>query len=798
MWPSPDEAVVGTTAAENALGDLYAEALRRWEPALSMQVLPTLENFAVGGARSLVASSLPPDPDGVDRVQFEWDDLAGKLIAGGMSAIWAVHFVDGVKALGGKSAGGVAGEVAELDPAVLSIVKKALGVDVGEISAARGLVAGREDVAAKLEGFAAQQAENAASVPGRVKDKIAAAIGGAGDDAGTAMLRGTVRTVIAASSPEMRDLAREKGYQAAGVMNDAALAAADDTGDEELEKTWLATLDGATRATHWAADGQRVPKDGEFTVGGESLRYPGDPSGSAAEIANCRCRVGVLGKDEALPDESDKHTERLDGRDSVAVRRQGRSQQEEIDKRAAEGNIRARDDEDGQGHVAGSAAMEVTTDQEDTVADDISATYRTFTDATIALVGEPTSDGRMLAAGIDLSFRPFPLPLMWTKQNSGGHMDAFTVGAVESARVDGGKVLASGYLLNTAEADWAAEQIAHGVTGPSVDLAATEWMLTDDAGNELTEAQWLDLPMDAKVFQTVTVAELIGTTLVSTPAFGATELRLNAEREPRDVGLVASAAEDFQPRTYDHRLFEDPKLSGPTLPTMGDDGRVYGHLACFGECHRSIQSQCVLAPRSASGYRHFHTSPALRLDDGRRLPVGRLTVGTGHAPDRLRPGPAAAHYDDTGTCFALVRVGEDEHGIWFSGVPAPGASAEQIEMGLSAPLSGDWRDFGEGLELIAALAVNTPGFAARGRDDDQGRPIALVASLGPPPDSAVRDGVPLTVEAIKAAVSEGVAEARDRERFTEERESVLTRADALAGPMPSPNDEVAELLAGAR
>ena len=419
--------------------------------------------------------------------------------------------------------------------------------------------------------------------------------------------------------------------------------------------------------------------------------------------------------------------------------------------------------------------------------------FRTFTDSVVAFTGIPTSDGRMLASSIDLSFRAFPLPLMWMKQGADGHTAAYTVGVIESAQQLGTEIVASGYLLNTPEADEAADQLAHGVTRPSVDLAAAEWEMTDAAGNPITADALEAMPPDSaiEVYQTISKAELIGTTLVATPAFGDTCLSLNQFRESRDVALVAAAADEFRPRVYDHRLFENPNLTGPTLPTMGDDGRVFGHLACFGECHRSIQSECVIAPRSRAEYAHFHTSPAVRLDNGTRLPVGRLTVGTGHAHSGASGRAAAAHYDNTGTCFALVRVGEDAHGIWFSGVAAPWATAEQIEQGLSSPLSGDWRDFGQGLELVAALAVNTPGFAARGRSDEQGRPVALVAALGPTEDVAVRQGV------TPELVQELVRQTLDQEKAAAEQAELLARASRVTRP-PTPAQEIADLLAGRR
>lgn len=56
-----------------------------------------------------------------------------------------------------------------------------------------------------------------------------------------------------------------------------------------LQKEWLATLDGRTRHDHGMADGQRVPLDGKFTVGGHKMKYPGDMSAPGWLVYNCRC-----------------------------------------------------------------------------------------------------------------------------------------------------------------------------------------------------------------------------------------------------------------------------------------------------------------------------------------------------------------------------------------------------------------------------------------------------------------------------------------------------------------------------
>ena len=60
----------------------------------------------------------------------------------------------------------------------------------------------------------------------------------------------------------------------------------------KMDKKWRTTLDGRERASHRAANSHPpIPFDAKFVVGGEQLAYPGDRSGSAANIINCRCVV---------------------------------------------------------------------------------------------------------------------------------------------------------------------------------------------------------------------------------------------------------------------------------------------------------------------------------------------------------------------------------------------------------------------------------------------------------------------------------------------------------------------------
>lgn len=158
--------------------------------------------------------------------------------------------------------------------------------------------------------------------------------------------------------------------------------------------------------------------------------------------------------------------------------------------------------------------------------------------------------------------------------------------------------------------------------------------------------------------------------------------------------------------------FEDPRLGEPTPLTITADGRVYGHLATFDVCHVASPGGpgiCVVAPHSNRGYADFHTGTVLTYE-GDLIGTGKITMGTGHAGQKLAATAAAAHYDNTGTAVADVRAGEDLFGIWVAGALRPDVSDAQKRALRASPLSGDWRERGGSLELIAALAVNVPGF----------------------------------------------------------------------------------------
>ena len=88
-------------------------------------------------------------------------------------------------------------------------------------------------------------------------------------------------------------------------------SARQDVGEEgiklgfKMKKQWISTGDGLTRPAHLDADGQIVDIDKPFIVDGEELMYPGDESGSAANVINCRCTMINIVDRDGVP-ESDR------------------------------------------------------------------------------------------------------------------------------------------------------------------------------------------------------------------------------------------------------------------------------------------------------------------------------------------------------------------------------------------------------------------------------------------------------------------------------------------------------------
>jgi hypothetical protein len=204
--------------------------------------------------------------------------------------------------------------------------------------------------------------------------------------------------------------------------------------------------------------------------------------------------------------------------------------------------------------------------------------------------------------------------------------------------------------------------------------------------------------------------------------------------------------------------FTNPRLDGPTPFTITAEGQVYGHLCTWQTCHLSYQHECVQPPHHYRGnalcdicgraedtpnhsqaeYRYFLLG---EVQAGRMgVDVGQVTFRTGHAPLKVGAKGATAHYDDTGTCGADVRCGEDEHGCWLAGA-VRSLDEDCLREFRGAKLSGDWRAIQGRLELVGILSVNVPGFPvprARIASSPHTHALALVAG-GSPVDTSLVD-----------------------------------------------------------
>lgn len=86
-------------------------------------------------------------------------------------------------------------------------------------------------------------------------------------------------------------IARTETHNAASYANHQYHKTASEEYGIEMVKRWVSTSDLRTRSAHNLANGQTVPMDEKFTVGGAKMDYAGDPAGGAKNVVNCRCVI---------------------------------------------------------------------------------------------------------------------------------------------------------------------------------------------------------------------------------------------------------------------------------------------------------------------------------------------------------------------------------------------------------------------------------------------------------------------------------------------------------------------------
>lgn len=410
--------------------------------------------------------------------------------------------------------------------------------------------------------------------------------------------------------------------------------------------------------------------------------------------------------------------------------------------------------------------------------------------AVMIVEGEPSSDGRVFT---NLTWRDLPLTLQWQKETSHGGMQAggeVPVGRIDAIARDGNIIRGSGVLdLDSEDGAEVVRLIENGILkGVSIEGAPNDGTIEYDEENDL-------LLIDG--------AEIGSLAIVPFPAFRDAVIELGDEIEAAALGapVVASAASaDAPPREW----FENPNLERRTGLHVEDNGRVWGHIYGWGECHTGNQRRCVSVPRGGS-YEYIVgvDGRGVLCSDGTLVQTGPITISADHANVHLPWLQAKDHYAHTGLAAADVTCGEDEYGIWVAGMVRPGTSREMIHALRASGPSGDWRPIGGKLKLIAILSVNTQGFPAlvasyaggeiealivRGEDPDQ---HASACSCGGNGGSEAVAALLEQMRRFEASVGPVVARMR-----AEQAAQIAAELDALE-PVPGPaRRPLAELIQG--
>ena len=99
----------------------------------------------------------------------------------------------------------------------------------------------------------------------------------------------------------MKDLNITERYRAERIARTEVISASNSSSQAgaqatglELDKEWISYIDENTRDSHRDLNGAKVDINEQFSNG---LDVPGDPSGEADEVINCRCTVGYGSKE---------------------------------------------------------------------------------------------------------------------------------------------------------------------------------------------------------------------------------------------------------------------------------------------------------------------------------------------------------------------------------------------------------------------------------------------------------------------------------------------------------------------
>lgn len=474
----------------------------------------------------------------------------------------------------------------------------------------------------------------------------------------------------------------------AGGQYAAALAEGQALGTRPTLR-WISTHDDRTRPWHREADQQEVTAGTPFTVGGEELRFPGDPFASPANTIRCRCGIGVFHPSTVTASGDNTMTRyraHLTVGNNTPDHACGCARTAAAgDEPPAATDTPATGDKPSQGDDGSSSpwdGLHVTITINDQTFDVVySKDSFEFTNA-----DDPSQNGTIQLDDA-------------SQDDGGGEKYTFTW----SEDGDGGPTTVK------EELDLTEGTVETDVTAPDGTTQNLQGTVTKADGKDNGGSATDDAKSDTKA----------PAAKKKTPAPDATvtAAALYAVRSVASLTAASLAvAPEWTPPAAHFKPYEGPKRGIQVM----DGGRIAGYLATWdgdvggANCHVGIKSGCTPPPRSSDGlYKYFHQAGTpLTLDDGSKVHPGLLTTDIGHGNQTVSQQARVAHYDQPKAMAAAVVAGEDSTGIWVSGSVLPEVAADPDRMTRLrlARFSGHWEPVAGSLELIAATGVNVPGY----------------------------------------------------------------------------------------
>ncbi len=351
------------------------------------------------------------------------------------------------------------------------------------------------------------------------------------------------------------------------LSNGASKAAASEAGIGF--KTWLATLDDKTRVEHAEADGQTVPIDDTFLVGGEEADYPGDPALSDAMACSCRCSLGYGSTlDEAQALLSDAGGTIMADMASTRTRAKRQSRRAAKAPTGQEALLAPHPEIE----IALSASDTVTISDDsgplisvrgDALAADLPEEEAPSVDRKTALVAAPqaipfdgvaaiegkVSDDNSLAPRVilpnALSWPEMPVSFMAQTVTAEGHDGAEVAGRVDSfARKRAKRGMFDIAFAGELTTLYGVNEIAPMIEDKtmryvSADLGASEWAIVDRKTLKEVPEEDLDINalQDGAYALGCTAAKMKGVTLVTTQAIEGAMVSLTASADESGIGI---------------------------------------------------------------------------------------------------------------------------------------------------------------------------------------------------------------------------------------------------------------------